>query len=88
MVIATVVLDEAHCISQWGHDFRTSYLMIGDIINQYMPDSTVMALTGTASCNVVTDIKRELRISERLKSTSIITANSFNRSELNFYVYH
>ena len=53
-----------------------------------MPDATVMALTGTASCNVVTDIKRELRISDRLKSTSIITANSFNRPELNFYVYH
>lgn len=81
---AFIVVDEAHCVSQWGHDFRTAYLRLGGIVKKYFPNATVMALTGTASCNVVTDIKRELRMNRHV---TVIRPNSFYRPELRFLVY-
>lgn len=81
--IFNIVLDEAHCVSQWGHDFRTSYLRVGETISSLFKKSISMALTGTASCNVITDIKRELQMS---KNVMIITPNNFKRDELNFRI--
>jgi superfamily II DNA helicase RecQ len=81
--IANIIFDEAHCVSQWGHDFRTSYLLIGDSIQKHFKDVKIMALTGTASCNVLTDIKRDLCLTKNVK---IITINSFRRKELIFGV--
>ena len=81
--IFNIVLDEAHCVSQWGHDFRTSYLRVGETISSLFKKSISMALTGTASCNVITDIKRELQMS---KNVMIITPNKFKRDELNFRI--
>lgn len=82
------VVDEAHCVSEWGHDFRTSYLRLGDNARRLIPTSdnwnvTMMALTGTASYDVLADMQRELGIKERL---SVITPKSFRRDELNFHV--
>lgn len=81
--IFNIILDEAHCVSQWGHDFRTSYLRVGETISSLFKKSISMALTGTASCNVITDIKRELQMS---KNVMIVTPNNFKRDELNFRI--
>ena len=83
--LSMAVLDEAHCISQWGHDFRTSYLYVGEILQNENKDIVIMALTGTASCNVITDIKRELHFK---RTVTIVTPNHFRRDELNFKVVY
>ncbi len=57
--VALLVIDEAHCISQWGHDFRPAYLEIGAAIEAF-GHPTVLALTATATSEVVDDIRRQL----------------------------
>jgi ATP-dependent DNA helicase RecQ len=57
--IDLVVIDEAHCISEWGHDFRPAYLSLGSAINA-LGSPLVLALTATAPPGVVDDIKRQL----------------------------
>ena len=54
-----IVVDEAHCISQWGYDFRPSYLQIISLRRQF-PDAPVLALTASATPDVVTDIAAQL----------------------------
>lgn len=55
MKIAIIAVDEAHCISQWGYDFRPSYLRIAEL-REYAPDATVLALTASATGRVARDI--------------------------------
>jgi ATP-dependent DNA helicase RecQ len=57
--VALLVVDEAHCISQWGHDFRPAYLEIGAAI-EALGHPTVLALTATATAEVVDDIRHQL----------------------------
>lgn len=82
-----IVIDEAHCVSEWGHDFRTSYLNIGRTTRKYCQSRGVvpplMALTGTASRAVLKDVKIELDISD---FEAVITPNTFDRKELNFEI--
>ena len=59
MTVSFITVDEAHCISQWGYDFRPSYTRIADI-RKLVPDAPVLALTATATPEVVTDIQRQL----------------------------
>ena len=59
MKVNMIAVDEAHCISQWGYDFRPSYLEI-ERIRQYHPDAPVLALTATATPLVADDIKKRL----------------------------
>lgn len=59
MRVNFITVDEAHCISQWGYDFRPSYLNIS-LIRQLKPDVPVLALTATATPRVVDDIQRQL----------------------------
>ena len=63
MQVSFITVDEAHCISQWGYDFRPSYLTIADIRHD-LPGVPVLALTATATPSVVEDIQRRLDFSE------------------------
>src|SRR5690554_2188210 len=63
MNVSLIVVDEAHCISQWGHDFRPPYLKIADL-RALVPDAPVIALTATATQNVCSDIIRYLAFRE------------------------
>ena len=58
--IALMVIDEAHCISDWGHDFRPDYRRIVSILNQLPPNTPVLGTTATANNRVVSDIKSQL----------------------------
>jgi ATP-dependent DNA helicase RecQ len=64
MKVSFIVVDEAHCISQWGYDFRPSYLKIIDL-RELLPLAPVMALTATATPDVVEDIQEKLHFREK-----------------------
>ena len=55
-----LVVDEAHCVSDWGHDFRPDYRRIGDLLRALPPGTPVLATTATANARVVADVEREL----------------------------
>lgn len=78
--ISFYAIDEAHCISEWGHDFRPEYRKIRSIINEIGP-APVIALTATATDKVRTDIKKNLGITDAVDFKS-----SFNRSNLYYEV--
>jgi len=85
--ISLIAVDEAHCVSEWGHDFRTAYLNIGRTSRAYCESNGVvpplLALTGTASRAVLKDVQRELQIED---FDAIITPKSFDRPELKFHI--
>jgi ATP-dependent DNA helicase RecQ len=62
--IPLVAVDEAHCVSQWGHDFRPSYLQISRFISTLEPRPTVAAFTATATDKVKADIVKQLRLQD------------------------
>lgn len=64
MNVCMLVVDESHCISQWGYDFRPSYLKIADI-RQHLPNIPVLALTATAMPEVIDDIQDQLHFREK-----------------------
>lgn len=79
--IDLLAVDEAHCISQWGHDFRPSYLRLAEIIEQFQQQPAVIALTATATPQVAEDILQQLHIP---KNNQIQTG--FARENLSFQV--
>ena len=87
--IALIVVDEAHCVSEWGHDFRTAYLNIGRTSRNYCESNgkvpLLVALTGTASRAVLKDVQRELQIED---FDAVITPKSFDRPELKFHAIY
>lgn len=80
MNVSLVAIDEAHCISQWGHDFRPSYLRIG-ALREVLPEVPFMALTATATEVVLKDISFHLK----LRDPRIFRA-SFARQNLSFAI--
>jgi ATP-dependent DNA helicase RecQ len=89
--IAYAVIDEAHCVSEWGHDFRTAYLLLSRTIRNYCAfkgqPPPIYALTGTASAVVLKDVKMDLGIGDgEDDSNAIITPSTFDRPELEFYI--
>lgn len=79
---AYAVIDEVHCLSEWGHDFRTSYLNLSNVISKLAANSTYIGLTATASINVLRDIQLEFNIDD----IDVKTPSSFTREELTFNV--
>ncbi|MBN7812967.1 DNA helicase RecQ [Algoriphagus sp. H41] len=77
--LSFVAIDEAHCISEWGHDFRPEYRKIKTIVGQIAPNLPIIALTATATPKVQQDIQRNLQMEE-----ADLFKSSFNRTNL-FY---
>lgn len=81
MNVSLVAIDEAHCISQWGYDFRPSYLRIAELRDLLPPETPFLALTATATPKVVEDIMDKLRFKERN-----LLSTSFNRENIVYVV--
>ncbi|MEN2402927.1 ATP-dependent DNA helicase RecQ [Flavobacterium sp. MC2016-06] len=79
--INLIAIDEAHCVSQWGHDFRPAYLKISEL-KKYFPKIPFLALTATATPRVIEDIKTELT----LKDTKLFQ-QSFARENIAYMVF-
>ena len=85
MKVSFITVDEAHCISQWGYDFRPSYLKIADI-RKIKPDVPVLALTATATPQVVEDIQDKLHgSSTRTEGSSTRTEGSSRKTKFNVF---
>lgn len=76
------VIDEVHCLSEWGHDFRTSYLNLSSTIKKYCPTINFLGLTATASVNVLKDIQLEFNTDQK----NVKTLTDYTRPELEFIV--
>lgn len=92
------VIDEVHCVSEWGHDFRLAYLHLGrNLYNYVLPKEvdgednhiSLFGLTATASFDVLADVERELsgRKSYSLEEDATVRYENTNRLELQYYVY-
>lgn len=82
------VIDESHCVSEWGHDFRTAYLRLGDNARRFgvswkSSPLALFALTATASFDVLTDVRRELDIPK----DQVVESLSIERAELGYTIY-
>jgi len=82
MKVNLIAVDEAHCISQWGYDFRPSYLHIADLRDLH-PDVPVLALTATATAEVRVDIQEKLRF-----KNARVFQKSFERKNISYVVLH
>ncbi len=80
MGVSLLAVDEAHCVSEWGHDFRPSYLRIHDV-RQQLGNPPAVALTATATPEVRQDIARQLRL---VNPVTVITG--FDRQNLHYHV--
>jgi ATP-dependent DNA helicase RecQ len=79
--VSFLVVDEAHCISQWGHQFRPEYLKLGEL-REIVPDANVIAVTATATQQVEDDIQKYLNFTEKSNRFT----KSFSRDNLSYLV--
>ncbi len=82
MNVRLIAVDEAHCISQWGYDFRPAYRRIAELRDR-CPEATVLALTASATQTVAEDIMQNLRFDEKR-----VFRGDFSRSNLSYAVRH
>ncbi len=82
MKISFITVDEAHCISEWGYDFRPSYLEI-EKLRDLIPEAPVLALTATATNDVIEDIQEKLKFRKRN-----VIQGDFTRENLVYFVRH
>jgi len=80
MNVCLIVVDESHCISQWGYDFRPSYLRIADLRSLF-PEVPILALTATATADVIDDIQEKLHFKEKN-----VFRKSFERENLCYVI--
>ncbi|CAH8595263.1 unnamed protein product [Heterobilharzia americana] len=80
--LAYIAIDEVHCASQWGHDFRPDYKFL-HILRRQFPNVPIIGLTATASAEVIVDVQNILGISI---DKCIVLRTSYNRENLNYYV--
>ena len=78
--VARFVIDEAHCVSQWGHDFRPDYLALGDL-REHFPDTPVAAFTATADARTRAEIKTRL-----LGPDGLVHVHGFNRPNIDIAI--
>ena len=78
--VCMLVIDESHCISQWGYDFRPSYLRIVEI-REYLPEVPVLALTATATPDVIDDIQEKLQFKQKN-----VFCKSFERKNIAYVI--
>ena len=78
--VCLLVVDESHCISQWGYDFRPSYLRIVEI-REYLPEVPVLALTATATPDVIDDIQEKLQFRQKN-----VFCKSFERKNIAYVI--
>jgi len=87
-IISVVAIDEAHCVSEWGHDFRTAYLGLAQTCRRVCKTGNsvppLLALTGTASASVLRDMQHDLGI---IGDEAVIQPKSFDRPEIIYRVY-
>jgi len=81
MNFAFAVIDEVHCLSEWGHDFRVSYLALVRILREYCPEATLLGLTATASQAVLEDLKAEFEVD----GEAVKALTNMDRPELIFH---
>lgn len=82
MKVNLIAIDEAHCISQWGYDFRPPYLQLAEL-RQVQPKAPILALTATATLRVIADIQEKLAF-----KTPNVFSKSFGRANLSYVVSH
>lgn len=86
-IISTIAIDEAHCVSEWGHEFRTAYLGLARTCREVCSTGSavppLLALTGTASTSVLIDMMNDLEINDEF---AIIQPTSFDRPEIHYRV--
>ena len=80
MNVCLITVDEAHCISQWGYDFRPPYLRIAEV-REFLPGVATLALTATATPEVVEDIQKQLHF-----STPNVLSKSFRRENISYVI--
>ncbi len=83
---AYAVIDEVHCLSEWGHDFRTSYLTLIPTIKKYCPQATLVGLTATASHNVLQDLVCEFDAGKADDKVDVRATQSLKRENLHMSV--
>lgn len=86
-IMSAIAIDEAHCVSEWGHEFRPSYLGLANTCRKICATQAsappLLALTGTASMSVLKDMKRDLGIDDDF---AIIEPSTFDRPEIHYRV--
>jgi len=79
-LVSYIILDEIHCLSNWGHDFRPEYLMLSKYLNKYLDQITFWGFTATANYTVVEDIQRQLDIPQE----NFLSPVSFEKHNISY----